>query len=75
MNEKSSIKLTFEVTDGIAKGAITKDGKKILELNGDLPEALKAITALTPTKLDDKIAPFIDLLKSQIDFGKIEKEL
>ena len=73
---KHRIIVDFEVVDGVVLAALgAEGGKKVATIRLDAPEALKLLAACTPTKLDDRIVPAIDLFKSQLDLEKKTKIL
>ena len=66
----------IEVVDGLCLASIRKEGEeKALELRADTAELLKLLAEITPTKVDDQIAPFLSILKSRLDVEKKTKVL
>ena len=73
---KTRILAEIEVVDGLCTASIKKEGEaSALELRADAAELLKLLAEITPTKADDKIAPFLGILKNQLDVAKKTKVL
>ena len=66
----------LEVKDGKAVITLKKEGHEAaVKIEADSAELVALLTELTPTKIDDKIVPFLGLLKSHLNVPKITKVL